>query len=75
MRYAITFTIDDTWNTTNTFILETDVSPVDMTDEQITKMFESYGVDSDDAESMAYYSGRWYCNNLDNTDVFMRGDM
>ena len=32
MRYAITFTSDDTWNTTDTLILETDTSPVDMSD-------------------------------------------
>ena len=28
MRYAVTFTTDDTWNTTDTLILETDVNMV-----------------------------------------------
>lgn len=71
MRYAITFTTDDTWNTTDTLIVETDVSPVDMTEGQVIAMIESYTGDSDLAKRVAEESERWFCRNLEDTDVNM----
>lgn len=72
MRYAITFTTDDTWDTVDTFIVETDTSPVDMTDEQLLKMFETY---TTSAEEIVAEPERWFLRNLEDTDVFMRGYM
>ena len=74
MRYAITFTSDDTWNTTDTFILETDTSPVDMSDEQLMKMFEAYTGDLDVADEIVKEKERWFCRKLGDTDVNMRGE-
>ena len=71
MRYAITFTSDDTWTTTDTLILETDTSPVDMSDEQLMKMFESYTGDLDMANEIVSEKERWFCRNLEDTDVDM----
>lgn len=71
MRYAITFTSDDTWTTTDTLILETDTSPVDMSDEQLMKMFESYTGDTDMAGEIVSEKERWFCRNLEDTDVNM----
>lgn len=73
MRYAITFTSDDTWTTTDTLILETDTSPVDMSDEQLMKMFEAYTGDLDMADEIVRERERWFCRNLGDTDVNMRG--
>lgn len=75
MRYAITFTTDDTWNTVDTIIVETDISVVDMSKQQLVKMFESYTGDDDIAKEIVKEKERWYCRNLDDTDVFMKGDM
>lgn len=72
MRYAITFTKDDSWNTVDTFIVETDITPLDMTNDQLVEMFESY---TDDAEEIVAESERWFLKNLEDTDVFMQGDM
>lgn len=72
MRYAITFTSDDTWNTTDTLIVDTDTSPVDMSDEQLIKMFETYlGGDTDMANEIVAEKERWFCRNLEDTDVDM----
>ena len=73
MRYAITFSTDDTWLSVDTFIVETDISPVDMTNEQLLKMFEAYNPDY--AEEIVAEPERWFLRNLEDTDVFMRGDM
>lgn len=72
MRYAVTYTKDDTWNTTDTIIVETDISPLDMTNEQLIKMFETY---TDDAEEIVAEPERWFLRNLEDTDVVMKGDM
>ena len=73
MRYAVTFTSDDTWTTTDTLILETDTSPVDMSDEQLMKMFEAYTGDLDMADEIVKEKERWFCRNLGDTDVNMVG--
>lgn len=73
MRYAITFTPDDTWNTTDTLLVETDTSPVDMTNEQLFAMFETYTGDSDLAKQVVDEPERWFCRNLEDTDVNMVG--
>lgn len=71
MRYAVTFTIDKDWNTVDTFIVETDVSPMDMSDEQLTFMFEGYIMDSDEAKQVALDGDLWFIRHLDDTDVMM----
>lgn len=71
MRYAVTFTKDGDWNTVDTFIVETDVSPMDMSDEQKIDMFEAYIMDSDEAEKVASDSDLWFIRHLDDTDVMM----
>lgn len=72
MRYAVTFTTDDTWNTTDTLILETDVSPLDMDRQQLVTMFETYlGGDTEMAEQVASEPERWFLRNLGDTDVDM----
>lgn len=74
MRYAITFTIDDTWNTADTLILETDTNPLDMDRQQLVTMFESYlGGDTEKAEQVTEEPERWFLRNLDDTDVNMVG--
>lgn len=71
MRYAITFTPDDTWTVTDTLILETDISPVDMTREQLITIFETYTGDSEIAEQVVSGRDWWFCRNLGDTDVYM----
>lgn len=72
MRYAVTFTTDDTWNTTDTLILETDVSPIDMDRQQLLTMFETYlGGDTEMAEQVVSEPERWFLRNLGDTDVDM----
>lgn len=74
MRYAVTFTTDDTWNTTDTLILETDVSPLDMNKQQLVTMFETYlGGDTEMAEQVVSEPERWFLRNLGDTDVNMVG--
>lgn len=74
MRYAVTFTTDDTWNTTDTLILETDVSPLDMDRQQLVTMFETYlGGDTEMAEQVVIEPERWFLRNLGDTDVNMVG--
>lgn len=74
MRYAVTFTTDETWNTVDTFILESDTNPIDMNEERLTKMFEAYITDSIVASNLASdYKGYWFCRNLGDTDVNMVG--
>lgn len=74
MRYAVTFTTDDTWNTTDTLILETDVSPLDMDRQQLVTMFETYlGGDTEMAEQVVSEPERWFLRNLGDTDVNMVG--
>lgn len=72
MRYAITFTPDDTWNLADTFIVETDINPLDMTNEQLTSMFESY---TEQAEEVVAEPERWFLRNLEDTDVMMSGTL
>ena len=74
MRYAVTFTTDDTWNTTDTLILETDVSPLDMERQQLVTLFETYlGGDTEMAEQVVSEPERWFLRNLGDTDVNMVG--
>lgn len=74
MRYAITYTTDGEWDSVDTFIVETDTSPMEMDDKQLTKMFESYIGDSIVAENLATdYKDHWFCRNLGDTDVNMVG--
>lgn len=75
MRYAITFITDkENWNTIDTFIVETDTNPLDMDEEQATKMFETYIGDSVIAEKLATdYKDNWFATNLEDTDVNMVG--
>lgn len=74
MRYAVTFTTDDTWDTTDTLILETDVSPLDMDKQQLVTMFETYlGGDTEMAEQVVSEPERWFLRNLGDTDVNMVG--
>lgn len=74
MRYAVTFTTDDTWNTTDTLILETEVSPLDMDRQQLVTMFEAYlGGDTEMAEQVVSEPERWFLRNLGDTDVNMVG--
>ena len=65
MRYAITFTSDESWNTVDTLIVETDTNPFDMTKEQLIKMFEAYIIDSDVASEVANNQDYWFCRNLE----------
>lgn len=70
-RYAVTYTIDHDWNTVDTFIVETDKNPLDMNDEEITAMFDSYIHNKEEAKHMPM-SERWFCINLDfKPDVVM----
>lgn len=73
MRYALTFTTDDTWTTTDTLLVETDISLVDMADEQIATIIETYTGDSDQAKAVVAERERWFCRNLEDTDVNMVG--
>lgn len=71
MRYALTFTSDDTWDATDTLILEADTCPLDMSDEQLIKIFESYTGDTDIASEIVKERERWFCRNLEDTDINM----
>lgn len=71
MRFAVTYTMDGEWNTVDTFIVETDTHPRDMSHEQLVSMFEAYISDSDDAEYLASNGEYWFYRHLDSTDVVM----
>ena len=74
MRYAITYTTDREWNSVDTFIVETDTSPLNMTKEQLTKMFEAYIGDGVVSENLATdYKDNWFIRNLEDTDINMVG--
>ena len=74
MRYAITYTTDETWNSVDTFIVETTINPLDMTDEQLVEMFKGYiTYDGIVAENVALDGELWFVRNLDDTDVKMEG--
>lgn len=49
--YLITYTIDDTWDTVDTMVVEAECK--DDVEEQIVQLLESYGVESDNAEYVA----------------------
>lgn len=73
MRYAVTFTIDKDWNSVDTIIVEADVCPLDMTFEQLFKIFKGYGLNEVDAECIASNGELWFCRNLEDTDVYVVG--
>lgn len=73
MRYAVTFSIDNDWTTTDTFIVETDVNPIDMTEGQKIRMFEQYIFNQDDAKKVALDDVLWFAINTDDVNVNMVG--
>lgn len=74
MRYAITYTTDETWNTVDTAIIETDTNPMDMKEEQLQKLFYKIFYDEEEANAMALDYDHWFVRNLDDTDVLMEGE-
>lgn len=69
-RYAITFTLDETWNTTDTLIVETTNNPLDWDRKKLAKVLEAYGVDVQKAKWVAEDSDTWFIRNLEDVDVY-----
>lgn len=74
MRYAVTFSIENDWTTTDTFIVEADVNPIDMTEGQKIRMFEQYIFNQDDAKKVALDEVLWFAINIDDVNVNMVGE-
>lgn len=73
MRYAVTYSPYREWDDVDTLIVETDTMPLDMTREQLMKMFETYIGDTDIARFVVDGKDSWFCRNLEDTDVNMVG--
>ena len=71
MRYAITYSPYGEWDDVDTLIVESDITPLDMTKEQLMKMFETYTGDTDIAKLITNGKDNWFCRNLEDTDVNM----
>lgn len=69
MRYAITYATDDTWNSVDTIIVETNKAVLDMPSEEIADIFESYGLTRQQAMELAQDGDYWFVRNVDDVDV------
>ena len=69
MRYAITYATDDTWNSVDTIIVETNKEVLDMPSEEIADIFESYGLTRQQAMELAQDGDYWFVRNVNDVDV------
>lgn len=69
MRYAITYATDDTWNSVDTIIVETNKAVLDMPSEEIADIFEAYGLTRQQAMELAQDGYYWFVRNVDDVDV------
>lgn len=65
MKFVITYTTDYEWNTVDSFMLETDVSPFDMEEKDVADMMNQYIGNEEEAKRIASNPEKWYCLNLD----------
>lgn len=68
-KYAVTYTIDNDWQSVDTMLVETDTNPRDMTSEELFKMFDGYVYNSKQAEMLANEPELWFSRNIEDTDV------
>ena len=68
MKYAITYALDDTWDSVDTLIVETDTNPLDMPDDELAGIFEADGIDHPQAMAIVE-EGMWFARNTDDVDV------
>ena len=73
MKYAITYTLDNTWDGVDTLLVETDTCPLDMPPEQLADIFEAYTHDRPSAEWVVEEK-MWFVRNVEDTDVDNRGN-
>lgn len=69
MKYAITYALDDTWQSVDTLLVESDSNPLDMPSEEMADIFEAYGIEAERAKELAKDSDYWFIRNADDVDV------
>lgn len=69
MKYAITYALDDTWQSVDTLLVECENNPLDMPIEEIADIFEAYGIETSRAKELAKDSDYWFIRNTNDTDV------
>ena len=69
MKYAITYALDDTWESVDTLLVETDANPLDMPPEEIADIFEAYGIEPERAKALAHDDDYWFSRNAEDVDV------
>ena len=68
-KYAVTYTIDNDWQSVDTMLVETDTNPRDMTSEELFKMFDGSVYNSEQAKMLANEPELWFSRNVEDTDV------
>lgn len=69
MKYAITYALDDTWQSVDTLIVETEANPLDMPSMRLADIFEAYGMEHERAVELAKDDDYWFVRNADDVDV------
>ena len=69
MKYAITYALDDTWQSVDTLLVESDNNPLDMPHEEIADIFEAYGIEAERAKELAKDEEYWFVRNAEDVDV------
>lgn len=76
MKYAITYALDDTWESVDTLLVETDTCPLDMPYEELADIFDAYAcLGRERALALAKDGDCWFVRNVEDTDVDNRGDL
>ena len=69
MKYALTYTLDEDWNTTDTVLVELNNNPFDMPKQELKEMFERVIGNEHYAELLSEDKNRqWFVRNVEDTD-------
>lgn len=75
MKYAITYALDDTWESVDTLLVETNTNPLDMPAEELADIFDTYAcLGRERALALAKDEDYWFVRNVEDTDVDNRGE-
>jgi len=70
MKYAITYALDDTWESVDTLLVETDNYIFDMSHEEIADIFDTYAyLGRERALALAKDESYWFVRSVEDTDV------
>lgn len=69
MRYALTYATDDTWNSVDTILVESNKPFTDMSDEEVADIFEAYGLTRQQAMELAQDGDYWFVRDVRTVDV------